>query len=99
MNTLGFRHFPIVESNGRLAGFISERDLCAAGNMVDQPVEALMRDAVVYVDPEATIPAVVDQMVMHRIRAVPVAHADGTLHGIISYVDLLQLLQKLLPAE
>ena len=51
----------------------------------------------VKVDPETNVRDVVELMLLHRVGAVPVADLDtGDLLGIVSYIDLLRVLQETL---
>ena len=51
----------------------------------------------VKVDPETSIPEVIELMLLHRVGAIPVADLDTEdLIGIVSYVDLLRVLQETL---
>jgi CBS domain-containing protein len=59
-----------------------------------------MNTSPVKVDPETNIREVVDLMLLHRVGAIPVTDLDtGDLLGIVSYVDLLRVLQEMLEAE
>ena len=105
---LDVRHLPVVRGR-ELAGIISDRDLRGfSGAGEDDVMDAVesarsstvgnfMNTSPVKVDPEASIREVLDLMLLHRVGAIPVADLDtGDLLGIVSYVDLLRVLQETL---
>jgi acetoin utilization protein AcuB len=106
LQTLEIRHLPVVDETGELVGMLSDRDLRAlsipyligdeyVGNVAaarDLSVASLMNADVLSVTPDAGAWEIVDLMLDNKIGAVPVTEADGTLVGIVSYVDLLRQL-------
>jgi acetoin utilization protein AcuB len=108
---LDVRHLPVVRGR-ELVGIISDRDLRGfSGVDEDEAIDAIesartatigsfMNTSPVKVDPETNIRDVVDLMLLHRVGAIPVTDLDtGDLLGIVSYVDLLKVLQEMLEAE
>lgn len=109
---LDVRHLPVVRGR-ELVGIISDRDFSAfTGAAEDDVIDAVesarsatvgnfMNTSPVKVDPETNVRDVVELMLLHRVGAVPVADLDtGDLLGIVSYVDLLRVLQETLePGE
>ena len=105
---LDVRHLPVVRGS-ELVGIVSDRDLrgFTAPNE-DDAIEAIenartsnvgnfMNTDPVRVDPETNVREIVDLMLLHRVGAVPVCDLDtGDLLGIVSYVDLLKVLQETL---
>jgi CBS domain-containing protein len=101
------RHLPVVDG-GRLVGMVSDRSLrpwrqalldlrdgeatLLAEEVLARPVRAFMRDDVMFLSPERRVTDAIDVMLDFRVGAVPVVE-DGKLVGIVSYVDLLQLLR------
>ena len=105
---LDVRHLPVVRGR-ELVGIISDRDFneftgAAEDDVIDAVESArsatvgnFMNTSPVKVDPETNIRDVVELMLLHRVGAVPVADLDtGDLLGIVSYVDLLRVLQETL---
>ena len=109
---LDVRHLPVVRGR-ELVGIISDRDFSAfTGAAEDDVIDAVesarsatvgnfMNTSPVKVDPETNVRDVIEAMLLHRVGAVPVADLDtGDLLGIVSYVDLLRVLQETLePGE
>lgn len=100
-----FRHLPVARGDV-LVGILSDRDLRRfAVEQSDDPVKSLERAREVTVgqlmstdpvriDPEAEVLEMVEAILAHRIGAIPVTDPEtGTLLGIVSYVDLLRLLE------
>jgi len=105
---LDVRHLPVVRGR-ELVGIISDRDFneftgAAEDDVIDAVESArsatvgnFMNTSPVKVDPETNLRDVVELMLLHRVGAVPVADLDtGDLLGIVSYVDLLRVLQETL---
>ena len=105
---LDVRHLPVVRGR-ELVGIISDRDLRSFSEATeDEAIEAVenarsstvgnfMNTSPVKVDPETNIREVIELMLLHRVGAIPVADLDtGDLLGIVSYVDLLRVLQETL---
>ena len=105
---LDVRHLPVVRGR-ELVGIISDRDLRTfSGAQDDEAMEAVesarsanvgnfMNTSTVKVDPETNVREVLELMLLHRIGAIPVADLDtGDLLGIVSYIDLLRVLQETL---
>ena len=102
---LDVRHLPVVRGR-ELAGIVSDRDLRAfTQGREDDAIDAIenarsatigtfMNTDPVRVDPETDVTEIVELMLVHRVGAIPVADLDtGDLLGIVSYVDLLRVLQ------
>jgi len=107
---LDVRHLPVVRGR-ELVGIISDRDLRGfSGASDDEAMEAVegaraatvgnfMNTSTVKVDPETNVREVLELILLHRVGALPVADLDtGDLLGIVSYVDLLRVLQDTLDA-
>ncbi|AKT41207.1 CBS domain-containing protein [Chondromyces crocatus] len=104
LQTLEFRHLPVLDDDQNLVGIVSDRDLRpflvlyaqdaeTVGGALKHgrlPVSSIMSSNVVSVDPEADVTELMELMLEHKIGAVPVVDGDGMLVGIVSYVDLLR---------
>lgn len=86
---------PIVDSRGRLAGMITDRDIClAVAGREQNPWEIPVRD-VMSVHPVSCLVAddidvALVAMKEHRIRRIPVVNDDGHVKGILSIDDLIR---------
>jgi acetoin utilization protein AcuB len=104
LQMLDVRHLPGVDEEGTLVGMLSDRDVRAlaipefvgsecVGKIqtgLQSPVSSMMSSDVISVDVEADAAEIIDLMLDQKIGAVPVVDADGTLVGIVSYMDVLR---------
>jgi acetoin utilization protein AcuB len=109
MRERGIRHVPVLE-RGTLVGMLSDRDLAhfdmarlTAPESAEQlrralstPVGRVMSTDIVGVTPDAEVGEIVDLLVENRIGAVPVVRPDTQeLIGIVSYIDVLEVVRDL----
>jgi CBS domain-containing protein len=84
---------PVVTSDGRLAGILSERDIVRRlpqyPQILSTPVEVLMTSRVITAVPNDDLISVAHTMTERRFRHMPVLE-DGRLIGIISIGDVLK---------
>lgn len=105
LSAMQVRHLPVVDADGNLVGMLSDRDLAPfvrwvaddvhperRTTLATRRVAELMSADVVSVDLDSELSAVIDAMLSERVGAVPVVDADGSVAGIISYVDVLRAL-------
>jgi CBS domain-containing protein len=107
MSAGGFRHVPVVDSDGRLVGMISERDLRArlgtdasgfaraAPDALSEPVLETMTPDPIALPPDATLADALDAFADDAVGAVPIVGPDDRVVGIVSYVDLLRTIRAL----
>lgn len=96
--TLEVRHLPVVDDDGELVGMLSDRDVGAlmrtfregGSPLTNRRVGELMSADVIAVDVDADVGEVIETLIEERIGAVPVIDGEGSVVGIISYVDLLR---------
>lgn len=84
----------VTTDGGALAGILSERDVVRmlaekGGDVLDEPVSALMTAKVITCAPAQTIANVMEMMTTGRFRHVPVVE-EGRLAGMISIGDVVK---------
>jgi CBS domain-containing protein len=87
---------PVVDDDGRLAGVITDRDICMAAytqgvRLAAIPVTSAMARQVVAAHLEDTVESVESLMRASQIRRVPVLDRDNRLAGIVTMNDLARL--------
>lgn len=89
----GFSGVPILESNGKLAGIVTELDLLHALSAEKQlehtPAEEIMTRDVVTVDASTPIEDIMAVLESEKILRVPVME-EGAMVGIVSRPDILR---------
>lgn len=107
----GFRHLPVLDSLGKVVGIVSDRDLRNVVVMYRRPdtgaedffvsedttVEEIMVTDPVSVAPGDDVVVAVNLIRDRRLGCLIVSENDS-LAGILTYVDLLDVLLKLLKA-
>ncbi|MBS1118437.1 MAG: hypothetical protein H6Q90_665 [Deltaproteobacteria bacterium] len=83
----------IVRDDGKLAGMITDRDVCMAaytqGRALDQIlVNNVMANHVVSARPDLRIADLEQLMVRHQVRRIPIVDADNLPIGLVSLHDL-----------
>ena len=110
----GFRHLPILDEFGKIAGIISDRDLRSVGAIYkdeatgtedflvteDTTVDKIMAIKPFSVSPDDSVSFAIDIMRQKRIGCLIVSKG-GELLGIVSYLDFLDALKEILdkPAQ
>jgi CBS domain-containing protein len=95
---------PVVDSQQRLVGVITDRDICMAAYTKGVPlggarVANAMSADVYSCSPHATLDYVEELMRTHRIRRVPVVDAEGRLVGVITLTDLARYARAKSPLQ
>ena len=99
----GFRHLPVVDAEGRLAGMLTDRDIKRASAseatsleihellyLLDKlDVSKVMSKKPVSVTPQTAVSEASALMVKHKIGCLPVVDGGG-LAGIVTETDLLR---------
>jgi len=99
-----FNTYPVVE-NSHVVGLVSKFDYLACfiftpahmvpryEELMQQAVADIMTPDFIYVRAETKLTRVLQLMVDHRIRSMPVTEGDGRLVGMISREDVMKALQ------
>jgi acetoin utilization protein AcuB len=113
MRELDIRHLPVVDGEA-LVGMLSDRDLGnlevtrllteegadALRRQLARPVVHLMSTDVVAAEPETDVSELVTLLLEHKVGAIPVVMPDTRrIVGIVSYIDVLRVLQEVLEPE
>lgn len=84
---------PVVRDDGKLAGVITDRDICMAAltqarSLDEILVNSAMATHVISAAPDLRLADAERLMAKHRVRRLPVVDADGKPIGMISMNDL-----------
>jgi CBS domain-containing protein len=84
---------PVLGRDGRVAGILTDRDICMAAYTQGKslwaiPVAIAMRKKVISCRPEESLSAAEKILQANQIRRLPVIDAEGRLVGILSLNDL-----------
>ena len=101
-----FRHVPVVTTDGRILGIVSDRDLFALPNMDDtqetlEPriVADLMTKKVLTATPDTNIREIARVLFEERIGCMPIVNEKDQLVGMITRSDILRALIKHAPLD
>jgi len=94
----------VVNSDGRLTGMVTDRDLCMAAYTQGRPMQTIpvataMAEHPIAVHPTDTIDVAQDLMRDHQIRRLAVLDVAGRPVGVLSINDLARLAAHAHPGE
>lgn len=87
---------PAVDTENRLAGIITDRDIClAAADAPNRKISAIKAEEiiggeVISCEPEDKIEAALKKMRKHQIKRLAVVDKDNQIVGILSITDVLR---------
>ncbi|MCW7494441.1 CBS domain-containing protein [Leptospira sp. 2 VSF19] len=92
----GIRHLPIVNDEGTLVGFVSDRDILEKSKSYERDwlISDIMTKRVLVGSPGSEIRGVTQVLLEERIGCIPVVNDDNQPIGMITRSDLLRLLLK-----
>lgn len=111
LSTLEVRHLPVVRPGGAIIGMLSDRDLRAFGfralpdtepyeaklARLSAPVSTVMSSDPLTVSPLTAVEDIVELMLTEKVGALPVLDPKSReLVGIVSYLDVLRVVQPFL---
>lgn len=85
---------PVVTEGGKVAGLVTDRDICMAAatkgrSLLNIAVEDVISEKVFACKPEDDIHIALNTMRENKVRRLPVVAADGKLEGILSMNDVV----------
>lgn len=110
MENKRFRHLPVVGTDGRLVGLVTQSDVYQAqisalagltdserrARQSDVRIRQIMSRAVLAVSPETLASEAAQLMLVHRIGCLPVIDEFEMLRGIVTERDFLRFAEKTL---
>jgi CBS domain-containing protein len=91
------RHLVVTDAQGRVVGVISASDLGGKNGeplRVRRRVRDLMTEKLVVVHPDTTIREAANLMRGHGVNCLPVFNGRNRLSGIVTVLDLLELIGR-----
>ena len=88
-----FRHLPVVDERKHLVGILSDRDVAHLRGNGKHVADVMTRD-VMTVKPDAHAFEAASIMLDHKVGSVPVVDDAGTLVGLITETDYLELARR-----
>ncbi len=110
MSALDIRHIPIIDSNKKVLGVVTHRDVLAAqesslhkvpieeSHTLNTPLHQVMHTRIQTVDPRAGLKQSALYMQKHKIGCLPVVE-KGALVGIITDSDFVSIAINLLEIQ
>jgi CBS-domain-containing membrane protein len=95
---------PIVDSDSKVIGMLTDRDICMAAYtkgiaLVDASVASVMSREVSICNPSDNISAAAERMRERQIRRLPVVDKNQRLIGILSVSDIARETERLRAAK
>ncbi len=81
---------PIVESSGKLAGIITNRDLRFQKDLSIPVVDIMTHEQLITASEGITLEEAEEILMEHKIEKLPIVDSEGKLRGLITYKDILK---------
>ena len=86
-----FRRLPVVDEDGKLVGFLSDRDIMRVSPLLAKMcIGEIMQKDVISVKDDATIEEAALIMYNHKIGGLPVVSSVGAVVGVITETDIFK---------
>ncbi len=92
-----FNGFPIVDSEGRLVGIITARDIKFLTSY-DMPIRDVMTKNPIVAHGDVSLKEAFDLMLQYKVGKLPTVDNDGRLTGLYSFSDVRTLIENIEPA-
>ena len=86
------RHFPIVNSENKIVGILSDRNLVFAER--NHLVSEHMTKDIIAGEPHTLIKEIAQAMVQYKISSLPILNEEKEVLGIVTTTDLLEFLTQ-----
>ncbi len=81
---------PVVESSGKLAGIITNRDLRFQKDLSIPVVDIMTHERLITAGEGITLEEAEEILMEHKIEKLPIVDSEGKLRGLITYKDILK---------
>lgn len=85
---------PVVDTENRLVGIVTNRDLRFEKKMQRPVAEVMTKERIITAKPQTTMAQAEEILQEFKIEKLPVVDADGKLVGLITYKDIIKLKQR-----
>ena len=85
---------PVVDSNKKLVGIITNRDLRFQKELNIHIKEVMTKDNLITAVDEVSLDEAEEILQIHRIEKLPIVDKDGKLTGLITYKDILKNIDR-----
>ncbi|MDR1090266.1 MAG: IMP dehydrogenase, partial [Prevotella sp.] len=85
---------PVVDTNNRLVGIVTNRDLRFRRDMSELIDNVMTKENIITTRQSTNLEAAADILQQHKIEKLPVVDADNKLIGLITYKDITKAKDK-----
>lgn len=87
---------PVIDSENKLLGFITLRDLYITPVLSDLLVKDLMSEDLVTAKPDSSIKEISNKMITTGIQRIPIIDEEGKLIGLVTQSSMIKVLRNLI---